>query len=450
MELRLPNPPKIHKTSFPTSKFSFAKDRWRTLMTYLTRNGSPLKCLLIGYNGVGNTGSEIRVLTTIDDIREAFGVETEITIVTINAVRTAKIIPEDAKIKIQEISFTPHKFVVSIWRLCRKHDITLLVEGSTFKQNWSKWLLHAYLWAAESARYNKKHVIAYAVDVGELNGIHAYRSRVDCEHMDLVITRTEIARTRLEKLGVTRPILANTDTAFRYQTPSVSNEGGRKVVGLAPIEFFHWPVRLKLWCKAEDRYRWPFAFSWNAERRAQSEAMLERWVALAKHALEAHDFDIQLIAMEDLDTPVCERILERLGPLAQGRVKIASSRKVPPQEMVTLLRGLDALVTSRYHACVLSMGGSVPQMVIHHDERLSSIYAEMDLHEDYLLHYLQSDLTERLDSTFDTLVENLTEQKQVITEKHDGVYLPACRQNMLDLKSWGEENFKLHNAEPEN
>ncbi len=410
-------------------------------MGSLTRDGKPLRCLLVGYNGVGNTGSEIRLLAAIDDAREAFGPQTHLTIMTINGARTQSILPEGGGIEVAEVSFSPLRLTLALWNLARRHDVILLVEGSTFKQNWSVWLLHAYLWAANSARWTGNYAIAYAVDVGELSGFHAWRTRHECERLALVITRTEIARQRLQELGVRRPILSNTDTAFRYVRAGEPRSSGRRVVGLAPIEFFHWPVRLKLWCDPAERYRWPFAFTWNAERRAQSDAMRARWVKLARHAIEQHDLDVQLIAMEDLDTPVCEQILADLGPLAAGRVSIASSRQVPPGDMVALLRGLDALVTSRYHACVLSVGGAVPQMAISHDERLASIYAELEIENESLLHYLQPDLSEQLISKFDSMMQHNQALSTRIREKHDQRFVPLCAKNREDLQAWGLRTF---------
>jgi hypothetical protein len=47
--------------------------------------------------------------------------------------------------------------------------------------------------------------------------------------------------------------------------------------------------------------------------------------------------------------------------------------------MTVLLRGLDALVTSRYHAAVLSMAAAVPQIAVGHDLRLRTLYQELGL-----------------------------------------------------------------------
>ena len=170
-------------------------------MATLTRNGKPLRCLLVGYNGAGNTGSDVRLLTAIADVSEAFGEKTQISVMTIDAERTAAMLPVDVEIEVVEVRFSPIRLTIALYNLVRKHDVVLLVEGSTFKQNWSVWLLHAFLWAATSARWTGNYAIAYAVDVGELSGFHAWRTRDECEQMAMVMTRTEIARDRLIKLG---------------------------------------------------------------------------------------------------------------------------------------------------------------------------------------------------------------------------------------------------------
>jgi polysaccharide pyruvyl transferase WcaK-like protein len=411
-------------------------------MANLVRNGRSVRCLLVGYNGVGNTGSDVRLLTAISDVREAFGEKTRISVMTIDADRTAAILPRNIEIEIIEVCFSPIRLTIGLWNLARRHDVILLVEGSTFKQNWSVWLLHAYLWAANSARWNGNYAIAYAVDVGELSGFHALRTRHECERLAMVITRTEIARDRLVKLGVRRPVLANTDTAFRFVCAPERRTEGRRVLGLAPIEFFHWPVRFRPWCRPEDKYRGPFAFTWNAERRTQSEAMLQSWVNLTRHAIERHDLDIQLIAMEDLDIPVCERIIAELGPSAADRVSLSFSRQVAPLKMTAILRGLDALVTSRYHACVLSMGGAVPQMAICHDERLASIYAEVGIEKEFLLQYMQPDLANELIRTFDRMMKDVADLSDRIRDTHAQRFLPLCAQNRIDLEAWGQRTFQ--------
>jgi len=54
-------------------------------------------------------------------------------------------------------------------------------------------------------------------------------------------------------------------------------------------------------------------------------------------------------------------------------------------QMTSALRELDALVTSRYHAAVLSMAAGVPAMAIGHDKRLDDLYGEIGLRNELFL-----------------------------------------------------------------
>jgi hypothetical protein len=49
--------------------------------------------------------------------------------------------------------------------------------------------------------------------------------------------------------------------------------------------------------------------------------------------------------------------------------------------MTCLLRGLDLLVTSRFHAAVLSLAAGVPQVAVHHDTRLATLYQDLGLRD---------------------------------------------------------------------
>ena len=61
------------------------------------------------------------------------------------------------------------------------------------------------------------------------------------------------------------------------------------------------------------------------------------------------------------------------------RARIFSSREYAASKMTSILRGLDFLVTARYHACVLSMAAHVPQIAVGHDLRLRTLFEELDL-----------------------------------------------------------------------
>jgi polysaccharide pyruvyl transferase WcaK-like protein len=398
-------------------------------------------CLLVGYSGAGNTGADARLITIIDDVRAAFGGEVGITAVTLDRGQTLRALPAGAGVEVVQL---PALFAGKLLQLVARHDVTVLVEGSTFKQNWSRWLLYAYLAAAGFARLTGRKCVAYAVDVGALTPLNRFLTARVCEGIDLLVTRTEVARNRLASMGVKRPIVANTDTAFRYlldEPASPRSPGGRKTVGIAPIEFHHWPVKVRPFGRRRDCYRWPFHFTWTPERRRRSAATAEHFRNLVRHAIDNHELDVTLIAMESLDTAVCEAVRDGLPGRYRPHVRLASARELPPARMVPLLRGLDYLVTARYHACVLSMAGAVPQMAVCHDERLESIYRELGIDREFLLDHRDPELAEKLPATFDRLMRCAPEVAGVLRARHDGYYLPMCDKNRSDLAAWVRQAF---------
>ncbi|MDA1212894.1 MAG: polysaccharide pyruvyl transferase family protein, partial [Planctomycetota bacterium] len=393
----------------------------------MNSHAHPKSCLLVGYCGNGNIGSEVRMITIIDDLRIAYGDDVKLTVVSQNRKKTLQIISETETLRVVEIPFQfPLFFGWKVAGEIRRHDATLLIEGSTFKDNWSSWLLYAYLWTVLAARMFRKTCIAYAVDVGDMSRLNQWLTKSACSKIDLMITRTEIARQRLLKMGITSHVHAYTDTAFSY-FPDESNafapttiplaadekativkkksETTRKKIGLAAVEFYHWPVKLKLFGPKKDCYRWPYFFTWTDERRAKSRQLVETYVRFVTDCVMQRKMDVTLIAMEELDRGICEQVLAGLPTEVREHVDTAFSGNVLPAQMVPLLRRLDYLVTSRYHACVLSMAGSVPQMAICHDERLESIYEELGIDEDYLIDYRDPHLESKLHETFARLVD---------------------------------------------
>jgi polysaccharide pyruvyl transferase WcaK-like protein len=83
--------------------------------------------------------------------------------------------------------------------------------------------------------------------------------------------------------------------------------------------------------------------------------------------------------MEQLDERLAHAVQDRMRHSTRARV--FSSRDLNASQMTSLLRGLDVLMTSRYHASVLSLAAAVPQMAVGHDLRLKTLYHELGLDE---------------------------------------------------------------------
>ena len=395
-------------------------------------------CFLLGYTGCHNTGSDARILTIIDDLRDSFGDDVSITVASFYPENTAKIILPDEQISIAHVPFI---FPRKIFQLAVRHDVTMLVEGSCFKQNWGSVLLYLFLWGAFCAKLAGKKCVAYAIDVGELSPFNRFLTRAVCNKIDLLITRTGIARTRLVEMEVKTEIIATTDTAFRFlpHDPTDSRElRSAHTLGIAPVEFYQWPLKTRPFGKKEECYNYPYYYTWDDERRAKSKRLIEGYRELIRHAVEVHDLDIVLIAMEALDGDICQKIFDGIGAENRTRVRIIASNDHTPFEMAPLLRGLKYLVTARYHACVLSLDRAVPQMAIAHDERLVSIYTELGIERDLLLDHLDPDLIDKMIPTFDRLIARTGELRPVLKEKHDQYFMPTCYRNKVALKRWAE------------
>lgn len=392
---------------------------------------APPSILLVGYGGANNTGAEVRTLTIVDDLRAVFGEDVPITIGTLNRKNTLRILEESQTLKVLQV---PYVCVAAIWRVTKQHDIAMLVEGSTFKDSWSSALLYVFLWGAWSANRHGKFTVAYAVDAGPMGPLNRALTRRVCADIDLIITRSAAAREELRSVGVSTEIVITADTSFQYR-PSLPSRPETTTVGFAPVEFNMWPVRIRLFGRARNCYHWPYYYSWNKVRAARSRALVAAWAGLITDVVRRRGWHAELIAMDQVDVGICNQIQDMLAPDVRARTRTIFADQVPPLAIVNELRQLSYLVTSRYHAAVLSMEASVPQMALYGDERLLTIYRELDLENNALC----SD-AERLDAAlleaFETLVQQADQQRVRLRSRLEDYFLPKCLENRSVLASW--------------
>jgi len=345
------------------------------------------KVLLFGYNGANNTGAEARLLTIIQDVRAVLGPDTHITIPTLNEDNLRRYVQEGPNLSIAPV---PSIFVLTLHRLVEEHDLIVLVEGSCYMDTWTSALLWAFLWATHCAHALGKPCLAYAVDAGELSPFNQRQVRREASKTDLIITRTRAAAERLRRWGVSAPMEVTADTAFTFHPrPEDVDWPARtwpkaagNAVGFSVVDFNLWPVVIRPWGRKEHCYRWPYYFSRSRERCCATQELAASYAALADEVVERHDKHVALIGMEQVDEPLAREIQRRM--VHADRARVFSSRQYNASQMTSLLRGLDLLVTSRYHACVLSMAAAVPQVAVGHDLRLKSIYADLGLEEFFI------------------------------------------------------------------
>ncbi len=394
-----------------------------------------MKILLVGYNGANNTGSEARLLSIIDDIRTVFGCDVEITVPTLNEKNLRRYLKEEQGLHIAPV---PSIFFYTLRKLVKQHDLILLVEGSCYMDTWTSALLWAFLWSTRCAYEAGIPCIAYAVDSGELSNINKYLVKREASKTDLIITRTNSAKNRLESVGVTAPMEVTADCAFTFNINdddqdicdhvNIVNDNG--LVGLSVVDFHLWPVVIRPWGKKEYLYKWPYYFSRSKKRLSESEELASQWAKIADDVIKEYNKEVLLICMEEVDESLAYSIQDKM--IYQSKAQVISSREFNASQMTIILRCLDLLVTSRYHAAVLSLEALIPQIAVGHDTRLKDFYKELKLN-DYLLDSNSPDLWNTLKYKIKYLLDNPGLLKESLNDGYE-MHLKQSHQNQLILR----------------
>jgi polysaccharide pyruvyl transferase WcaK-like protein len=409
------------------------------------------KVMLMGYNGANNTGSETRLISIIGDVRKVLGPDVQITIPTLNEKNLRRYIKEDSKLIIAPI---PSIFFFAIRSLVKEQDLVLLVEGSCYMDTWTSALLWAFLWTTKCANSFNIPCIAYAVDAGDLSVFNKLLVKREASKTDLIITRTSHAADKLIKMNVTAPIKHTADCAFTFQTEpedyntmekiwniETSSQTKEDIVGIAIIDFNLWPVVIRPWGHKENLYKWPYYFSRSPKRIKASKDLASKWAAEADRIIETHQKKIAFICMEELDEPLAKNIVTRMENPQNAR--IISSSEFNASQITEILRNIDFLITSRYHAAVLSLEARIPQIALGHDPRLKGLYKDLELDKDYLIDYISGEnnginIWNQLSKSIDDMIKNPTKNYDKLNKgfiKH----LAKSKKNHLILKEFLEK-----------
>jgi polysaccharide pyruvyl transferase WcaK-like protein len=400
------------------------------------------RILVVGYSGANNTGAEALLRADIEDLRAVLGKDLRITIPALNPANLRRYIREGPDI---EIVALPTIFFGTIRKLVHEADVVVLVEGSAYMDTWTSALLWYFLWATHCADVMGKPCLAYAVDAGGLSPWNRSLVRKVASSTDLIVTRSEAAAQRLRSWGVTAPLTSTADNALTF-VPRPEDAGWLKrewpdaaeaPVGLAPVDFFRFPVVIRPWSRREDRYRWPYYYSSSRGRRHASSILARGYATVADRIVETHGHPVAFIAMEELDEGLCRTVL---GEMRRGdRARVFSSREHDASRITWLLRSLRLLVTSRYHAAILSLAARVPQIAVGHDLRLSSLYEELGLRDDFFLRPTSSGVFEELDRRIDHLIADPARQAAALSSGHRE-HVERAERNRALLRSFLEEH----------
>ena len=342
------------------------------------------KVLLVGYNGANNAGAEALLLADITDIRAVLGPGAQLTIPALEPANLARYVGDLPGIEIVPM---PMIFLPTVRRLVREHDLVVLVEGATYMDSSASALLWYFMWATRCAHAAGKPCLAYAVDAGELKPHNQWLVRNSAPLTDLIVVRSATAAARLRGWGVASRIEVTADNAFRYEPRATDArwlqetwpEAAAGPVGIAAVDYNLWPAVIRPWGRRADCYRWPYYYSRSPARRAATAELADGYARLADVVIERYDRPVALICMEELDEMLARRIQAQM--VHADRARMFSAREHDASRMTALLRSLRVLVTSRYHATILSIATAVPQVAVAQDLRLRTFFDEMGMPE---------------------------------------------------------------------
>lgn len=403
------------------------------------------RVLVVGYSGANNTGAEALLRSDIEDLRAVLGEDLHITIPALNPANLRRYIREGPDLEIVPL---PPIFFRTIRKLVHAADVVVLVEGSAYMDTWTSALLWYFLWATHCADVMGKPCLAYAVDAGGLSPWNRQLVRRVASSTELIVTRSEAAADRLRSWGVTAPMTSTADNALTFvprpaDASWLTHEWPEAVdapVGIAPVDFFRWPVVIRPWGRREDLYRWPYYHSSSRGRRRASSVLAEGYARIADRIADTHGHPVALIAMEELDEAFCRRILGEMR--RSDRARVFSSREHDASRITWLLRSLRLLTTSRYHAAILSLAAQVPQVAVGHDLRLSTLYDELGLHQEFFLRPTSSAVFVDLEQRVDKLLADPTYQAAALTNGYQHHLDEATRNRSLLRSFFAEQGWK--------
>ncbi len=347
--------------------------------------GEPLKLLLVGYAGTRNTGADVRVEEMLRQFRHLFGDDhVDLSIFTLDAELTRGYFRTVKQIKAPEVF---PKFLFD--RVHEQHGV-ITCEGSMFKSKFANALSTFMVGGLGLASAENKIAVGYGGEAGAMDPQLQDLVRRYCRDA-FIIARNDDSVSTLGALGVSAR--SGTDTAWTFDPAPASDgarilrglgwDGEQPILAICPINPFWWPVRADLKKGAErlllgrhrrDHYKSVYFHHGGPEVR---EAQTTYLTAIADGAQrfidERGDHFLLLVGMEQLDRLACAELDTILRDQGHDNQALLISDEHDMYEMVSAIRHADLLVSSRYHAIVTSMPGSVVSAGITMDERIRNL-----------------------------------------------------------------------------
>jgi polysaccharide pyruvyl transferase WcaK-like protein len=436
-----------------------------------------LNVLLLGWNGVDNTGSEAKLLVTIRDVKEVLGDRLGKLYVLVVGPSDERRYVKDPDVEIISLFPLFERGLEVLYRLIwgDVYDIVLLCEGSTFLDTYHDGFLWLFLLAARLQHLRGRHTVSYSNDCSPMKFYNASASaRTLNRCIDLIMVRNPDAKKRMIQYGVTKEIHVTADGAYLYPTPP--EEYRRKLleklnikkqpIAVAPKEFWGLlPITPKLYPKEgyqtlEAMWKREYGYAplisskvylpsyWLAVSpvgKELSERFKRDMARFCDYLIERFDTNVLLIGMAAFegDCQNAKEIMELMKHKDEARWIPSFQYNV--DDIKSLLVESRFLITTRYHASVLSSSAGVPMIAISSDSRLEAVFRELNLMDFYIPVTVKP--PQMPENLYELLVEKmnqLAEREQEIRErikKQDKVFVERALQNRELFRQWVKQTF---------
>jgi polysaccharide pyruvyl transferase WcaK-like protein len=381
------------------------------------QEGEKLKILLIGYNGRRNTGADLRVAAMVKQFQHLLGHDAiEIGVLTLDAASIRGYFPTSVKLE----PFDPMD-LLPLLKIGSAYHMGVLSEGSCLKSKFANVLTLLFIGFAGAMKRQGKPCLAYGSEAGRMDPLIDRTARCLCDET-LFIARSRPSLQLINAMGLEG--ILGTDTAWTVVPAPASWakeelvrrtnwDGEQPLLGVAVINPFWWPVKADLMKylaggkrkNPQTHYAGWYFLQDSDERRA----LFHRYLSSIAEAVNTwttnHHAQVVLFGMEALDQDACVRLQKQLRTPAP----IFSAVYYDGYQLTALLRALSLLITSRYHARVLSMPAGVPSIAISMDERLRNLLAECGHLDDYYVEAGDPQLSPRLMAALEKLWTHRTE-----------------------------------------
>lgn len=344
----------------------------------------PFSPLLLGYNGKGNVGADLRVREMLRQMRVLFGHAGFDPLLTVmGTVPLDPLLDQFRQVRLD--GYLPDV----LQDLLEGSDGVIACEGSMFTSTFSDMLSASFAGAIGIAAAQGRLAVGYGAESGRMSSrLERFVQRA-CRR-GMILSRSARTHAQMKALGLNSAIGA--DTAWTYVPGKTARERVRaallaqgwrpdqRLAVICPMNPFCWPIVVDFERAAElsrdGRHRDQHydGVLFHAAPAGAEEAFahyLQEMDAVVQGLRQRGYFPV-LVGMEKLDA----RAVDRLNARLQAPLPTFVSGRQDAETIVSVLHQAHQVVTSRFHACVLSLNAGVRTVGIALDERIRNLYHE--------------------------------------------------------------------------